>query len=291
MHLNAEQRNHLPSNLRDMPSSYTYHYPNGIPKDYKMVPSRDGETPRWYLEDNLPVSFYTKPARAVRGIFSTNNGEIPARGPPHALPARELHLWSAEELQEKANAVRKKHWSVMKSMQKPTVWEDLYDYFDCYDIYFQGAINLWNLVLHLYHENQCLVRSLYNALSFEVGIWCDEWVAKKENKTKLDNFRNWEGNIFDILDEEDRKELHDMPSFNMELIRNGLLYRQSQRLGKAWARPTSYPANSLAAQWEKSSLHQWLASPRHSKWLSPCTDVYISCHRRPSLSVISAEFC
>ncbi|OHE99360.1 hypothetical protein CORC01_05401 [Colletotrichum orchidophilum] len=249
----------LPAKSSSTRSSSAHYYPNGIPGGYKMVTTKEGETPRLYIEDNLPIAFYNQPAKEVKAIFSTNNGEFPTRGLSQILPARQIDLWSAEELQERANGIRKKHWSLMKSMPELQFWEDLYDYFDCYDIYFQGAMNLWNLMLHLYHENQCLLRNLHQALTVEVGIWCDEWAAKSENKKKLLDFKHWHGNFIDLLSAEDRVELQGMPPFNMELVRTALNYRHDQLLGKSWARPTSYPQNSLGFQWEEGTLQHWLA--------------------------------
>ncbi|OLN86559.1 hypothetical protein CCHL11_08543 [Colletotrichum chlorophyti] len=247
------------NNPRNRPPSFNYHYPNGLPESYKMVPSTDQETPRRYVEDHLPTTFYLRPAKEVKAIFSTNNGTIPPRHLSHALPARNLHIWSAEEIQIKANAIRKKYWRLMKEMQKPTVWDDLYDYFDCYDIYFQGALNLWNLVGHIWHENQQLMHNLHNALAFEVGVWCDDWIAKDENRKKLGVFTNWQGNILEIFDDEDRKEVRDMDRFNMDILRRSLRHRQAQIFGEPWARPNTYPANTLGAHWEKDTVQEWLA--------------------------------
>lgn len=238
------------------PSSH--YYPNGIPDGYKMVGNKEGETPRLYIEDNLPIAFYNQPTKEIKAIFSTNNGEFPTRGLSHVLPARQIDLWSAEELQERANAIRKKHWSHMKSMPQLEFWEDLYDYFDCYDIYFQGAMNLWNLMLHLYHENQCLVRNLHQEIVAEVGHWCDEWAAKSENKKKLLDFKDFQGDVLNLLSSEDRVNLQGLPPVSMELVRNALKFRHDQLLGKPWAQPTSYPQNSLGYQWEEGTLQHWL---------------------------------
>ncbi|KAL0764420.1 hypothetical protein CaCOL14_013055 [Colletotrichum acutatum] len=247
----------MANSIPTKPSSH--YYPNGIPNGYKMVGAKEGETPRLYIEDNLPIAFYNQPTKEIKAIFSTNKGEFPTRGLSHVLPARQIDLWSAEELQERANAIRKKHWSHMKSMPQLEFWEDLYDYFDCYDIYFQGAMNLWNLMLHLYHENQCLVRNLHQEIFAEVGHWCDEWAAKSENKKKLLDFKDFQGDVLNLLSSEDRVDLQGLPPVSMELVRNALKFRHDQLLGKPWAQPASYPQNSLGFQWEEGTLQHWLA--------------------------------
>ncbi|KAK1993187.1 hypothetical protein LX36DRAFT_703662 [Colletotrichum falcatum] len=248
----------LTTNARHLPLSHTYHYPSGIPDDYRMVPAKEGETRRRYVEDYLTVSFYSR--KDIRAVFSTNSGEIPTRGLSlnHVHDTRELDLWSAEELQDRANAIRKKHWKSLKSMARPQCWEDLYEYFDCFDIYFQGALNLWNLVHLLFNENECLSRNNACATAVQAGIWCDEWVARPENKAKLMGFNCWEGDVVGLITLASWAELQKM-SVDIVLLRNSLYHRQNQLLGKPWARPNAYPANSLGANWCNNTLHHWLA--------------------------------
>ncbi|GKT45938.1 uncharacterized protein ColSpa_06119 [Colletotrichum spaethianum] len=232
------------TNARDLPPSHTYHYPGGIPNGYKMVPAKEGEMSRRYVEDNLPISFYSR--KETKAIFSTNNGEVPTRGLSmnHVLVFRELDLWSAEELQERANAIRKKHWRSLKSMPQPECWEDLYDYFDCFDIYFHGAQNLWNLILLLFNENENLSRDKIRATAVYVGILCDEWVQNTENKTKLMAFNCWEGDVVSLITSGPWLEFQKLPFIDVMLVRYTLCYRQDQLLGKPWARPNAYPANT-----------------------------------------------
>ncbi|OHW95730.1 hypothetical protein CSPAE12_05621 [Colletotrichum incanum] len=249
----------LTTNSRNLPTSHTYHYPSGIPNGYKMVPAKDGETPRRYVEDNLPVSFYSR--KEIKAVFSTNNGEVPTRGLSmnHVLVSRELDLWSAEELQERANAIRKKHWRSLKTMPQPKYWEDLHNYFDCFDIYFHGAQNLWNLILLLFNENENLSRDRFRATAVDIGIWCDEWVIKAENKTKLMAFNCWEDDVVSLITPEVWLELQKLPLIDIMLVRYALCHRQNQLSGKPWARPNAYPANSIEANWYNNTLHCWLA--------------------------------
>ncbi|KAK2006037.1 hypothetical protein LZ32DRAFT_642068 [Colletotrichum eremochloae] len=248
----------LATNARNLPPSHTYHYPRGIPDNYKLAPAKEGETSRRYVEDYLPVSFYSR--KDIKAVFSTNSGQFPTRGLSltHVHGSRVLDLWSAEELQERANAIRKKHWKSLRSMTRPECWEDLYDYFDCFDIYLQGALNLWNLVRLLFDENDSLSRNKACATAVEVGIWCDEWIAQAENKTKLMGFNCWEGDIVSLITPATWTELQKLP-VDMVFLRHALCHRQNQLLDKHWARPSAYPANSLGANWVNNTLHHWLA--------------------------------
>ncbi|KAK2026449.1 hypothetical protein LX32DRAFT_508988, partial [Colletotrichum zoysiae] len=246
----------LATSSRHLPPSFTYHYPSGT-HNYNMVPAKEGETPRRYVEAYLPVSYYSR--KEIKAVFSTNNGKVPTRGlsMSHVHVTRELGLWNAEELQDRANAIRKKHWRSLESLTRPECWEDLYDYFDCFDIYFQGAMNLWNLVCLLHDENTCLSRNNFCAASVKLGIWCDEWVAHAENKAKLMGFHCWEGDVVGLITPDAWAELQKLP-VDIMLIRNALLHRQNQMLGKPWARPSAYPANSLGANWNNGTLQCWL---------------------------------
>ncbi|EFQ29599.1 uncharacterized protein GLRG_04743 [Colletotrichum graminicola M1.001] len=247
----------LTTNPRHLPPSHTYHYPSGI-RNYNLVPAKEGETPRRYVEAYLSISFYSH--KEIKAVFSTNNGEVPTRGVSlnHVHDTRELDLWNAEELQDRANAIRKKHWKSLGSLARPQRWEDLCDYFDCFEIYFQGALNLWNLMHLLFDENDSLSRNKACAAAVELGVWCDEWVAQAENKAKLMGFNCWEGDVVGLITPGTWAELQKLP-VDITLLRNALCHRQNQLLGKPWARPTAYPANSLGANWHNGTLQCWLA--------------------------------
>ncbi|WQF89462.1 hypothetical protein CDEST_14476 [Colletotrichum destructivum] len=249
----------LPANGQNQPPSFVYHYPNGIPGGYKMVPARDGETPRRYVEDHLPNTFYSR--KDIKAIFSTNNGEVPTRGlnMNHFVGSRELDLWSAEDIQGRANSIRKKHWRSLKSLKEPSCWEDLYDYFDTFDIYFHGALNLWNLMHQLYNENENISHGNIRSTAVEVGIWADEWIAKTENQIKLRAFHCWSGDIIGLITRRVWDELKKLPSIDIMLIRYALCHRQNQLSSNGLTRPSVYPANSLEHNWHSNTLHCWLA--------------------------------
>ncbi|CCF37495.1 hypothetical protein CH063_08810 [Colletotrichum higginsianum] len=254
----------LPANGRNQPPSFVYHYPNGIPGGYKMVPARDGETPRRYVEDHLPNAFYSR--KDTKAIFSTNNGEVPTRGlnMNHFVGSRELDLWSAEDIQGRANSIRKKHWRSLKSLKEPTCWEDLYDYFDTFDIYFHGALNLWNLMHQLYNENENISHDNIRSTAVEVGIWADEWIAKTENQIKLRTFHCWSGDILGLITRRVWDELKKLPSIDIMLIRYALCHRQNQLSSNGLTRPSAYPANSLEHNWHSNTLHCWLGKSNPS---------------------------
>ncbi|EQB53527.1 hypothetical protein CGLO_06719 [Colletotrichum gloeosporioides Cg-14] len=245
------------------PQSQPYHavgdfesiwYPYGVPSSYSMVAGQDGLPPKLYTENYLPESFYTanKPGRA---IFSTNGGNTQPRCIESAIfdSDRQLPLWSAEEIQKNANSIRKKFWEHMKEMARPICWEDMCDYFDCFDIYYHGALNIFNLLHHLWHENQDLKKETYRQIALEVGIWCDRWLDRGNNKQRLLGFQNW-GNINSLFSADD--QVGNLDPMQTEIMQNALIHRHAQLRRNPGLSPTGFPWNQLIAH--GASIQDWL---------------------------------
>ncbi|KAF4912408.1 hypothetical protein CGCVW01_v011126 [Colletotrichum viniferum] len=229
-------------------------YPTGVPSSYPMVASQDGFPPKLYTENHLPQSFYTatKPGKA---IFSTNNGNIPLRciEPRNFDSDRRLPLWSAEEIQKNANSIRKKFWEHMKDMAEPVCWEDMCDYFDCFDIYYHGALNIFNLLYHLWHENQDLKKEARREIALEVGIWCDRWLDRGNNKQRLLDFQNWD-NINSLFSADD--EVGNLDAAQTQIMRNALRHRHDQLRRNPVPSPIGYPDNQLGVRGAR--IQDWL---------------------------------
>ncbi|KAI8170526.1 hypothetical protein K4K50_006159 [Colletotrichum sp. SAR 10_71] len=219
-----------------------------------MVTTHDGFPPKLYTENHLPESFYTanKPGRA---IFSTNDGSIQPRyiAPFDFYSDRKLPLWSAEEIQKNANSIRKKFWEHMKDMAQPVYWEDMCDYFDCFDIYHHGALNIFNLLYHLWHENQDLKKEAYRVIALEIGIWCDRWLDRGNNKQRLLDFQNW-GNINSLFSADD--QVGNLDASQTEIMKNALHHRHDQLRHNFVPSPTNYPCNQLGVHGAR--IQDWL---------------------------------
>ncbi|KAI8177547.1 hypothetical protein K4K51_005309 [Colletotrichum sp. SAR 10_75] len=219
-----------------------------------MVTSHDGLPPKLYTENHLPESFYTanKPGRA---IFSTNDGNIQPRyiAPSDFYSDRKLPLWSAEEIQKNANSIRKKFWEHMKDMAEPVYWEDMCDYFDCFDIYHHGALNIFNLLYHLWHENQDLKKEAYRVIALEIGIWCDRWLDRGNNKQRLLDFQNW-SNINSLFSAGD--QVGNLDASQTEIMKNALHHRHDQLRHNFVPSPTNYPCNQLGVHGAR--IQDWL---------------------------------
>ncbi|KAL2758489.1 hypothetical protein ACRALDRAFT_1092346 [Sodiomyces alcalophilus JCM 7366] len=143
-------------------------------------------------------------------------------------------------------------------MKTPTCWDDLYTYFDAQDIFSHGALNLWNLVHLLCHENRIITRDLFASMCYEVGVWADEWLEKEGNKEKLLACDVRHADILSVLSDEEQKEISELREVDMVIVRGALAHRQEQLMGyeRALARP--FPANGLEVAWSNHAIHNWL---------------------------------
>lgn len=236
-------------------SAFEIFYPNGLPKEYKMQLEADSDqVPTIYVEDNLPVGFYTTTPSWAKAVFSTLDGKRELRHLQHVLPARHVHLWSKDEVQSTCNSIRKVWWKLMKNMPKPTSWDDLWLWFDSHDIYHYGATNLWNVLNNLYDENQTILVDFQQDIVLLVGNWADEWVAKDENKARLCDWNETQGPLLKMLNSEDREELGDLEDDMYPLVERALQFRRN--LSGDDSRPSA--PKDLMTVYHDNNIHNWL---------------------------------
>ncbi|KAF5687429.1 hypothetical protein FDENT_5452 [Fusarium denticulatum] len=246
-----------PPNLRE---AFTSFYPNGLPNFYKMLqtPGPEGVV-QTYVEDYLPVGFYSNPPVGAKAVFSTCNGSTAFHVMEHLLPQRRVHLWSGDEVQSACNSLRTLYWEVIKDMPRPDCWDSLWDYFDAQDIYNYGALNLWNVVSQLFVENQSIALDVHNAFSIEIGQWVDHWLYDDENRNKLIKSNETGLSINGVIGWEAMKGL---PDDAIHLIASALAHRRSLLLSPEKLRPGAMKPNHLKEFYEKGRLENWLAGQR-----------------------------
>ncbi|KAM0417879.1 hypothetical protein ACHAPD_004225 [Fusarium lateritium] len=249
-----------PPNQRE---AFNEFYPNGLPNVYKMfqTPSADGVR-QTYLEDYLPVGFYTNPRTEAGAIFSTQCGRRPFRRMDQLMAQRRVHLWNKDEVQSVCNSLRRLYWNYMKYMQKPSCWDDLWIYFDTHDIYNYGALNLWNVVNHLYHENQIIAEDVKKTTAVEVGLWADSWMYMDSN---CQNLIDWDEtqSIISLLSQDDWKSIGRIPAEVMTLVESALTHRRSLLLAPEKLRLGSdVKPNHLMKSCADNNLENWLAGQR-----------------------------
>lgn len=242
-------------------------YPNGVPKEYSMWHETGSDLPVSYIEDNLPLGFYTKPPVDAKAIFSTSSGQRPFRHMHHILPRRmKLHLWSKNEIQENCNSIRKAHWDAMQGMTEPLCWDDLWQYFDAFDLYHHGAINLWNIINHLYAENKIIYIDVMKTWALELGRWADQWLQVGGNADKLKSWSNEKGSVIQILNEQDWDSLGPVEDCKIPMLSNALKHRRDHLLSPARIQ-TSEARDLVSSIRNKGGVENWMSksTPMHYK--------------------------
>lgn len=237
-------------------------YPNGLPQVYKMMaPKSESDPPQIYVEDYLPIGFYTKPPPSARAVFSTGNGKRPFREMKHILPARRIHLWDKDELQSVCNSIRKTYWEHMGAMTQPYCWDDLWTYFDAFDLYHYGALNLWNVINQLFHENVIIFSDVERESANLIGQWADSWIQLAENQRKLKEWADKrDSSIVFLLSHEDRRKMGDIPDNLIPLVASALKTRRALLLAGAdnFRKKRDGPNDVLSAC-KNRSFQNWLA--------------------------------
>ncbi|KAG6032389.1 hypothetical protein E4U40_006295 [Claviceps sp. LM458 group G5] len=244
--------------------SFAEKYPPQFPRGYKMLGPLDENGTLSYLEEYLPIGFYTNPPSNALAKFSTAHGERQFRKMEHILPRRRIHLWGKDQLQAACNSTRKTYWADMKKMTRPSCWDDLWMYYDAFDLYHYGALNLWNLINHLFDENVLIYDGMERECANHIGQWADEWIGLDQNQRKL---KEWsEGNkrpITSILSEQDWRNMGEIPEDMLALVSSALKARRSLLLtGVENFRKNRMGASDVMEACVNRNFHNWLAGER-----------------------------
>ncbi|KAL7923445.1 hypothetical protein ACQKWADRAFT_320099 [Trichoderma austrokoningii] len=238
--------------------AYAQCYPRGLPVTYKMIYGVHSQgVAQTYLEDNLPIGFYTNIPPKAAAVISTSNGSRPFRKLDYIQPQRRLHLWSKDEIQAICNSLRKRHWNVLKNMQQPYCWDDLWTYFDAYDLYHNGCLNLWNVINTLWDENNLISVDVKREIALHIGHWADEWLKEEENQNKLTQWKESQGSIYRILNDKDHESLGSLSDDVVPLIASALKGRRAHLLSNKEAEKAEEPAG-LITTFRTTGIENWL---------------------------------
>lgn len=236
-------------------ATFSEFYPNGLPIVYKMLqtPGVDG-VPQTYVENHLPVGFYTSPPPDARAVFSTSDGTRSFRHLDHLLPQRRIHLWNGHEIQSICNSIRRVFWKNMRDMRQPSCWDDMWNHFDAQDLYHYGVLNLWNIINHLVDENRIIYEDVAKERAIHIGRWADDWASRPDNKRILTDWDASQGPLLQFLSPQDWKELGDIQDEVAPLIANALKCRRRLLLA-----PSSSPRpKDLMTSCQDNNLENWL---------------------------------
>ncbi|EJT70437.1 hypothetical protein GGTG_11461 [Gaeumannomyces tritici R3-111a-1] len=104
-----------------------------------------------------------------------------------------LGFHSNEEIWHKANEYRQCHpLEAAQVRTDPQTYEDLYDYFDGYDLYFLGVHNALNVIKALVQQNKLLDPFIQQDKRKEMNEFLDEWMAADPEAEKRLLSWDWE---------------------------------------------------------------------------------------------------
>lgn len=245
-------------------AAFSMFYPNGLPVTYQMEHGKEsGGAPQYYVENHLPARFYNYPPPLAPAKFSTFNGHGPFRAIGEVLPDRRVHLWNKDEIQSVCNSLRRVFKADLKRLQRPTRWDHLWEFFDAYDLYHYGALNLWNVTNTLYDEN-CIIAQGCNAeMALEMGYFVDKWVKNPQNREQLKQWSELDGPLWSVLSAHDWKEIRNLEDEDASLLKSALLYRRDMLLAGDDPQHRK-PSTDLMTACRSGNLVNWLGEPpRH----------------------------
>ncbi|KAL1836207.1 hypothetical protein VTJ49DRAFT_5447 [Mycothermus thermophilus] len=136
------------------------------------------------------------------------------------VPPRRHLLWPDDQVRAASTVIRCLHGEETKSIVRPRIWEDLYQYFDAVDLWTRGAWNLWRVLHLMCDENEAKPppSHLDPWYAYEVMGWACNWCTNPENREKL---RAWnrKSDILTLMSAEDRKNLKEAPSQALAILR------------------------------------------------------------------------
>ena len=233
-------------------------YPNGLPVTYNMLHGLDsGGVSRHYIENHLPIRFYTHPPTHAQGKFSAMYGQQHFRKMGELLPERRVHLWNKNEVQSVCNSLRQVFWPDMKRLQRSARWDDLWEFFDGYDMYNYGALNLWNVMNTLFDENKMINYGWNSDLTLEIGHFADEWIKTPENLNKLKDWNGFDGPVLSLLSAADWKGIGNLEDEEISVLKSALLYRRDLLLSGGYQQSYKPPTDLMTAR-QNGNLANWL---------------------------------
>jgi hypothetical protein len=148
----------------------------------------------------VPISFFLDVPSNARAVFSTLNGQRPSRPAPKRASPYCVRSDDDYTIHQRALSLLKSHPSVAYSVTKPLiVWEDLYEYFDAYDLWIESPGVLFQVIGKIARINL--------ARDKEIDLYATEWVYT--NSTRLAVLRQGQDVISSIFTKED-EEFFDM---------------------------------------------------------------------------------
>lgn len=97
--------------------------------------------------------------------------------------------WTTQRIVSEVSQIDLRYPDEVRTMERPTEWADMYNFFDAHDLWMHGAWNLWIVVQSLFEKAEEERRQI-------VSDWVWAWLATSANRNKLSR---WQPGL-DVLD-------------------------------------------------------------------------------------------
>ncbi|KAF4634338.1 hypothetical protein G7Y89_g3772 [Cudoniella acicularis] len=119
----------------------------------------------------MPRTFYQVPPYAA-AVFSTKNGTRPKRILEEPYPLLIARSNLEKEVTDKAEILREQFPTVVRSIVQPKKWEDLYQFFDGYDLWVESPSFCFYVIDVIARKN----RMLATQFTQEINAYAAQWV-------------------------------------------------------------------------------------------------------------------
>jgi hypothetical protein len=125
----------------------------------------------------MPLRFYDLPDSAL-ALFSTRNSTRPKRALKAPYPVRTIRDTPHVDISQRESLLRLDFPTIVRSVVAPKKWEDVWQYFDAYDLWIDGPQFCFYVLAHMAKTN-----ALYHTqFTNEIEHWAVNWVYYNKQK-------------------------------------------------------------------------------------------------------------
>lgn len=155
------------------------------------------------------MGFYWNMPADATCLFSINDQVREKRSyRPGGIPSRRSYAWKDHHIRSMATTLRSHYGNKTKTIVRPKVWDDLYQYFDAVDLWAKGAWNLWRVLQLICDENEAPPPQSHSdaAARDEIEEWAYNWCTHEQNRIRLVGW-DQRSDILHVLSPADSQDL------------------------------------------------------------------------------------
>ncbi|KAI1842591.1 hypothetical protein JX266_011204 [Neoarthrinium moseri] len=229
-----------------------------------------GPPPTWgydnYLDAEPPMSFFRNAPHDSPAFFSTELGRKARRFEKPSTP-RDIHAWTAHQIQSAVDRVGTDCWEIRKAIRKPQHYGDLYTYWDAYDLYYMGVQNAWNVLNCLYLETQNALPGIIEKARIILGDWCIKLLNNPSCRAKLYYWSQEKvADVLHVFDATEKMDLQGIDMFWLPAVRDLLVHAHNSLHMGTWPEIDDHGLDQLDASEDSppSIASQITAIERHA---------------------------